>query len=76
MFPVLIITCITSSAAMVLHFEPSKNAVRYSGKCVRRAAHAVWINWMEYGCIMAGRPCEFDSSETGDNYAPSPMIHE
>lgn len=72
----VILTLVTSSAAMVLHFESPKRAVRYTGRCIKRASHSVWVQWGESACIMAGVPCSFDNNDTGDSFAPSPLIDE
>lgn len=46
------------------------------GKLTHKFGHMMWINFQESAAIMAGTTIEVDQSDTGDEYARSPVIHE
>ena len=45
-------------------------------KAVRSLAHGVWTQEIESSAIMTGTPVELDWRDTGDNFAPSPVVRE
>lgn len=45
-------------------------------KWFKRATHSAWVEMQESGAIMTGVPVAMNADDTGDRYAPSPIVTE